>query len=145
MALGGFAPFPLPLGGTAVDGLTAEQHARLSADLSACVRTVPFAMLHWSMATGTIINYRGQHGLGVSAAPTLIDNGLGDWTVQWEPSYLDEYGIACPTNIKWGRANHTALASRFAQVQLVDRRTVRVYGYDTVGGASDISPFLVVY
>jgi len=146
MALGGFAPLPLPLGGTALDGLTAEQHARLAADLAACVRTIPFAVLVFNMATGVVIGYTAQYGIGTSALPTRVDNGVGDWTIQWEPSYLDEYENAYPVNLKYATATPVTLGTaRIVVANMVDRRTVRLNGFDSAGAPSDISVVLVVY
>ena len=52
--LGGFAPLPLRLGGSAEQGVTAAQHARLCADLVALSRVQPFAVLVYDLDPGGV-------------------------------------------------------------------------------------------
>jgi hypothetical protein len=92
-ALGGV--LPLRLGGSATNGVTAAQHARLVADLIATFRVAPFAAWTYtkSGATVTISNYRGFNGTGAAYAPAATVNGTGDVTFSWSSqAYEDELG-----------------------------------------------------
>lgn len=66
MALGAFAPLPIRLGGSATEGWTAEQHARLCADLLAVKRTAPVLVMRVHLnatdTTGEIEWYASQTG-----------------------------------------------------------------------------------
>lgn len=149
MPLGAFAPCPLPLGGTATDGLVAEQHARICADLKSAVAAAPFAIVRALTTTGTIQAYLGQHGVGLNAAPTITKNGMGDITLMWEPSYLDEYDNAWPVYIKHAivTAHEGALftAGSMATVQLVDSRTLRIRANHPVSGVVEALLSVVVW
>lgn len=94
MALGAFAPFPLRLGGSAEEGLTAAQQSRLAADLAAAVRTMPFAVLLAIVNPSPQISvYRGQNGSGLSYAPTITLDGSSFITLTFASSFTDPYGI----------------------------------------------------
>jgi hypothetical protein len=96
-ALGGV--LPLRLGGSATNGVTAAQHARICADLVATYRTTPFAAWTFSKsgATVTIYGYRGRNGAGPAHAPTPTVNGSGDVTFAWPDAvYEDELGEMVP-------------------------------------------------
>lgn len=145
MPLGGLAPCPLPLGGSSLDGLTAEQHARLAADLKACVTSAPFAVLSYA---GVVVGYLAQHGAGVSAAPTITDLGVGDYRVTWEASYLDEYDVAQPTNIRMAQATawlFGAFSSANIITEIESPRQVRLRTFQVGGGAVYRSFSLVVW
>lgn len=70
MPLGGLAPLPLRLG---PGGITAEQHARLCADLVAVDRVMPCLSMTVAIAVGagtlTLIRYAGRNGTGPMRAP----------------------------------------------------------------------------
>lgn len=99
-ALGGFCPLPIRLGGDALSGLTAEQHARIAADLVAVKRAAPFCVFSWSSATLASIpivsSYRGMNGVGSDYAPNNRSiNGSGTVTFRWtNPAFADDYQIA---------------------------------------------------
>jgi len=104
---GGFCPLPLRLGGSATEGWTVAQHARVAADLSALVAVAPFAVITASFVTRTgattLLAYNGQHGVGAAQAPTLSwDFGVGALVVTWATQYTDDYGNSWPTNITRG-------------------------------------------
>lgn len=145
MPLGGLAPCPVPLGGTDLDGLTAEQHARIAADLKACVTSAPFAVLSYA---GVVVGYLAQHGTGISAAPTVTNLGVGDYRVTWEASYSDEYDVAQPTNIRMAQASAWILgAFSLANivVEIESPRQVRLRTFQIGGAAIDRSFVLVVW
>lgn len=136
MPLGGLAPCPLPLGGTPLDGLTSQQHARLCADLKAAVATAPFAIITFNTSDPVPTAYLGQHGVGVLAAPTITVLGVGDARVAWEASYTDEYDVAQGTNIKHAEALVHSLGifpASNAYVEIETPRQVRVRVEDRPG------------
>ena len=117
---GGFCPLPARLGGDGQTGWTAEQHARLSADLVALKRTARFCTFIWSVqpaGTPVISGYRGMNGVGAAFAPTGV---LASTTVlfTWAPAlFADAYGTTYPftprhavvsaTSASYARAVHT--------------------------------------
>lgn len=97
MALGAFAPMPLRLGGNALEGLTAAQHARLVADLAAAKRVAPLCVLTWvhnSFAANIVVDYLGMNGAGAAFAPTLSNGASDDVTFITLPTWTDPYGIS---------------------------------------------------
>jgi hypothetical protein len=139
MPLGGFSPCPLPLGGNAFDGLTAEQHARVAADLKAVVQTAPFAVLTFDTESTTPIAYLAQHGTGVLAAPTLTLLGPGDVRVTWAASYLDEYDNAYAPNITHAQATamrdatHTFFLNGLVKIESTRQVRVQTIGPFGIG------------
>ena len=135
MPLGGFAPCPLPLGGTALDGVTAEQHARIAADLKAVVSAAPFAVLRLITDSTTPLAYTGQHGVGIGAAPTITLIGIGDVRITWAPSYLDEYDNAQATYIKHAQAtlHDNGGPPGVARVEVENARQIRVRSVSIFG------------
>ena len=129
MPLGGFAPCPLPLGGTSLDGLTAEQHARLCADLKASILTAPFAVIRFNTGSASPYAYVAQHGVGELVAPviTLLPGG-GDARLTWSASYLDEYDNAYSTSITQAVATPSPTLGLYtvATVEIESARSVRV-------------------
>jgi hypothetical protein len=142
MPLGGLAPCPFPLGGNRLTGWTAEQHARLAADLRACVRTVPFAVVF--VSDNAVQFYTGQHAIGISVAPTITVNGAGDVDVTWNSSYTDAYDNAWPIKLKWAKATAADSAAIFANVTLNAANEVRVVTSNAAGTPTDSSFTLVV-
>lgn len=146
--LGGLAPLPLRLVADALQGLSAQQHARLSADLSAAVSTVPFAVMlaNFSGTTGEITSYIGQNGVGLSHAPTLTYVGTGIRDFVWSDGYKDDYGSYGATNIVKADISLNSTFEFYGLATVTDRRTVRVRGFGGSGlGASAMSFCLVVY
>jgi hypothetical protein len=100
---GGFCPLPLRLGGDALTGLTAEQHARLAADLVALKRTQPLAAFTWTApggadAAATITFYAGMNGSGLAHTPTSgVISGGGALQFLWASGrFVDEYQVSAP-------------------------------------------------
>ena len=103
MPFGAFAPLPIRLGGSAEEGLTPEQHARLCADLLAAKFVAPLATWTFtkSGATVTVESYVGQNGAGLAHAPVASAGATGfsgfGWTSQ---SFTDPYGVLYPIRVR---------------------------------------------
>ncbi len=125
MPFGGFAPLPLRLGGSAEEGWTPEQHARLCADLVAVKRTIPIAVWTFtkSGATVTIHSYYGMNGTVVATdAPDTGGPSTGVSSFAWIPSILtDPYGIVYSVRARHARATVHGSSARFA---VVDTETI---------------------
>ena len=137
MPLGGFAPCPLPLGGTALDGLLVEQHARLSTDLRSIVQTAPFAVVRFNTSSATPLAYLGQNDVGVLAAPTITSLGVGDARLLWDVSYLDEYDNAWAVDLSFAIACGEfagGVQYSYAVVELETAQQVRVRTYTIIAG-----------
>ncbi|HEX5076139.1 MAG TPA: hypothetical protein VFW03_23200 [Gemmatimonadaceae bacterium] len=103
-ALGGV--LPLRLGGTATNGWTAAQHARVAADLVAVGRTTPIATFSFTKvgAAVTITDYRGRNGTGLAYAPTPSSIGNGHARFTWSlPGWENESGDLQPVVITGAR------------------------------------------
>lgn len=96
--LGGYAPLPLRLQRGNLDGITAEQWVRMSADVAAASRTLPFAVLHIAhdpvAATATLLHYVGRNGVGVLASPFQLINDNAYFYVTANSQWTDELGEA---------------------------------------------------
>ena len=149
MGLGGFAPLPLRLGGSPVDGITAEQWSRLAADLSAVVRTVPFAIItveQTSNSTVVLSAYQAQHGVGDAHAPTLVATGAGTVTLAWAAAYTDPFGNAQAVSIKHADAMAlSAASSAIASVEITGPAAVTLHTANTAGTAFNTTTTLAVY
>lgn len=127
---GGFCPLPARLGGDALTGLTAEQHARLAADLVALKRTARFCSFSWSAQSGSAVvsNYKGMNGVGAAFAPTGV---LAGNTVlfTWAPAlFTDAYGTPYPFTPR--HAVVTASSASFARavhVLVVNGLSVKLF------------------
>ncbi len=138
MPLGAFAPLPLRLGGSATEGISAAQHARLSADLVALKRVQPLAKWHFSQIatppyTVTITQYRGQNGAGLAYAPTVTDvNGGVDF--QWPSQYFeDEYGVQWPFRIRMCEVTPHGSSAWLGNYENI-ARGIRALVFDISGG-----------
>lgn len=136
MPLGGFAPLPLPLGGTANDGWTAAQHARAAADLVAILKTVPFAVVTFTIG-GTISAFLSQPGLGPDHAPTLANVSTGVATLEWAASYKDSYERSYPVNIRRVRVGLLGTAAGKYTYEIIDPRKIRIRTFNAAGAAAD--------
>lgn len=113
MPLGGFAPLPIRLGGSATEGVTAGQHAQVAATLTALKRVLPFAVLKYtkSGADVTVDSYRGRNGIGAAFAPTPTVLGTGDVLWTWPQFYLDDWSNRVPILITMARVSLAATAA----------------------------------
>lgn len=145
MPLGGFAPLPLRLGGTAIDGLTPDQHARLAADLVAMVRAAPFACIGLTTNSTAVGSYIAQHGVGAAAAPTIA-SGVGYVRATWSDGYLDDYEVAQATRIRHAVATPQVATACFVSVTIDSVKQVTVRCFSHAGVAQNGVPiFLVVW
>jgi hypothetical protein len=123
MPLGAYAPLPLRLGGSATEGVTAAQHARLCADLVAVKRVQPLAVWTYNKSGGaiTIESFHAMHGVGVQFGPdTLTSLGDGDVSMRFTAmSFTDAYGIVHPINIRHAIAVPHANIGVYASVELI--------------------------
>ena len=99
MPFGGYAPLPLRLGGTATNGLTAQQHSRMCADLVAVKRTAPLAAL--TFYDETVFDYYAMNGVGfeIETVPT-VDHISNFYVITFSGLWEDELEVAKPINIK---------------------------------------------
>jgi hypothetical protein len=142
-ALGGV--LPLRLGGSATNGLTAAQHARLAADLVATFRTTPIASWTYIQFSGSaqVSNYRGVNGVGAAHAPAGLVNGTGDVTFSWPAAvvyptatYEDELGETIPFTIVAAAAACINGSPETGASVTVTTNTVRVVTNNFGGGGS---------
>lgn len=97
MPFGAYAPLPIRLGGTAEEGWTAAQHARLCADLIAAKRVLPYATLS---ADGTTITaFASMPGMSTALHPVITSAGSNVWAVDFDDGPEDEYEITGPLQI----------------------------------------------
>ena len=77
MPLGGLAPLPVRLGGSALDGLSPSQFNRLATDLAATMRTLPIFVARMNGPVGAwyaALDYIGRNGGTLADAPGGIVN-----------------------------------------------------------------------
>jgi hypothetical protein len=123
--------------------VTAEQFTRLTADVSAIVRTAEFATLtfRYDTASGLFVVY-AYDGM-VSTLPTITHFGVGQLLVTWLATYNDDYGVASTIDIQ--HCDHGAHGAAMATVstQLLDNdangkyEAVMVYVWNAAGAAAD--------
>lgn len=144
MALGAFAPLPLRLGGSDIEGLTSQQHARICADWMALRRVQPLAQWTYdkSGASITIHNYRGQNGTGAAFAPIATNRGTGITSFDWTTglTFTDDYGIAAPFLVSMPIVTaNSSSAIKCTAAAPVGTVTLFVYTWNTAGAAVDAS------
>lgn len=141
MPLGAFAPLPLRLGFSALDGLTPEQHARLCADLVAAKRTAPIAVFTFtkSGSTVTIHSYSGMNGAGTAYAPAPGVISAGVVNFAWIPTvFTDPYGIRRAVRVRAGRVTVHGSSARFGSVDVTTLSNLfQVRTFDDAGTAVD--------
>lgn len=137
---GGMCPLPWRLGGDASTGLTAEQHARICADMVAVKRTASFCTFGWAIAGGgatvpTVSDYRGMNGVGSDYAPTVNSFASNTITFRWLASrFLDPYQVAAPWLPRHAVVTlNRATYGRPVYVLLTDGIEIRVF--DAAGSA----------
>ena len=124
MPFGAFAPLPLRLGGSAVEGWPPEQHARFCADLVAVKRVAPLARLTVTQSaptTATITAYRGQNGSGLAYAPTIVAAADGDTTITFPAYWTDEFEVQHPLKVRVCVPSATSTAAKFITYTLTGR------------------------
>jgi hypothetical protein len=143
---GGFCPLPLRLGGDALTGLTAEQHARLAADLVALKRTQPIAVFTWDAPGGadtaaTITFYTGMNGSGLAHAPTAgVISGGGALQFTWSSGrFVDEYQVSCPIRPRIAVASFAGATYRKPILAILANGVV-IRAFDAAGSAVNPQP-----
>lgn len=121
MPLGGFAPLPIRLGGSATDGWSPEAHARACADLVAVKRTVPLVKITYTTSNPsapTIHDLHSVHGVGSAFLPDLITvHGVGDVEFGWTARrFTDDYEISFPFTFRHGKASFHGSTAAFGTV-----------------------------
>ncbi len=133
--LGGYAPLPLRLVADALRGLSASQHARLCADLTATVASAPFGIVTYEQTGATaldFVGYTGMNGVGEDAAPTIEAISTGVCKVTWADAYTDDYGNTAGVKLRHGLAScHTSSARRLATVTQESPTLMRVRTFFT--------------
>lgn len=142
---GAFAPLPLRLGGTAQNGLTAAQHARVSADMVALVRSAPLAKIGLTTGSTAIRSYQAQWATGVPAAPT-ITAGIGWVKATWAEGFTDPFGGYQALRITGVDLGLAALTAVMPSYVINAPNVVTVYSYTFAGSlTTGIPVFLVVF
>lgn len=130
---------------------------RMAADMEACHRTAPFAVLTWTcndsppaaptmsavnLMTGVTTNYEGD--VAPSGFPSGARNGNGDVTFTFAGSYSDAYGVSAALTI------HHALPSSNTYGVAVDAEVsgstvrARAIAISTGTASADASGTLVI-
>lgn len=148
MGLGGFCPLPLRLGGGDLDGWTATQHARFAADLCAAKRTVPLAVITFTIdsvgGNVTLHGYLGRNGEGAGAAPIVTIAGLGDCTITWPNGFVDDFDRDAPWNITRAVGKpHTTGGGKLTFE--CARNTCRVHIHDSANNPADEKVTVAVF
>lgn len=150
MALGAFAPLPLRLGGSDVEGWPSRMHARLAADLVALKRAAPLAIFTYTKvgAVHTVLGYLGQNGAGLAYAPdSFTDGGSGVSTIQWTArAFKDPYDVAYPINVRAAHATPTG-GGLFGVVATAEvfANGVIVRAFDYLHAQADCQVTVVLY
>lgn len=142
--LGSLNPLPMRLVADALQGLSAEQHARLSADLRCSVRTMPLAAL-FAGPTG-VFSYTSQMNVGVAFAPTLVAVSTGVYTLAWQAAYSDSFGNSCPfaPTLAAITTFETPLMASW-EIVATALPTLRVRLFDAAGSPDDADFFCAVW
>ncbi len=127
----------------------AADFTRACADLSAVVRTAPFAVIRYlnndaapaaptvefvNMMTGIrLTSYAG--GSPPAGFPSAARNGTGDVTFTFASSYSDEYAVAGAFSANHAEAGAMGATAFFPTADIVTATTVRVRCFDAAGAA----------
>lgn len=138
---GGYAPLPLRLGGGALDGLPAAQHARICADLVAVSRVAPFAWVTFRYigdpAAPVVLAYNGMNGVGVGYKPLISVLSDSEFVVNWAASQIDSYEVAEPLAIHHAHAEMQGTVGAYATCfWQPGESSVGVFLFDSTGAAS---------
>jgi hypothetical protein len=147
---GAFAPLPIRLGGTARNGLTDAQHARLCADMVAMARSLPLARIGLTTGQTSVRHYQAQPVTGVANAPTISVGAPGDgWVrVTWPEGYRDPFDESEPFRVSAAEIGVLQFSSPIRAHYTIDApNVVTVYTVAHPSGfpTDDVPAFLVVY
>lgn len=146
---GGLCPLPERLGGDALTGWTASQHARVCADQVAKKRTAPLCIFSWTQsgagALPVVTGYIGMNGAGLAYAP--IPRTGSTMTFRWDSGrFFDSYSVAYP--ILPRHAVVSARSSTYARavhVLLNDGIQIRVFDAAGVAIATALAGSCVIW
>jgi hypothetical protein len=146
--LGGFAPLPLRLGGSATEGWAPEDQARAATNLLSVKRTCPLFKITFTTAAGppTIHALHSAHGVGSAYLPDdIIAPGTGDVEFRWSARrWFDDYEIGHPFFFRHGRVTVHGSTAGFGTVQC-NVWGVRVRLFNAAGSAMNAKATLSVY
>lgn len=145
MFRGGFESAPYPLGGDGgVEGITAEQHSRICADVVAAWRTLPIAIVGVDMPGATASFFLSRFGTGTSNtnAPTISTDGTSH-TITFPQQIEDEMGV--PQSLKITHAVAVALSTAGTRcpVSVISNSAVSVKTWVTGGTTTDTRDFVI--
>jgi hypothetical protein len=147
MPLGGLAPLPVRLGGTATNGLAAIQHARVAADWLALRRVLPIGVWTYTLQSGviTLHAYLGQNGAGTAYGWTSASEGVGAtlWNVP-ERAFVSPYKETAPLAIRSAAVGVHGTVAAFKTFE-VFANGIRVRTFDAAGVAMDATVTVAVY
>jgi hypothetical protein len=147
MALGALNMLPFRLGGTATNGLTAAQHARIAADWLALRRTAKIASWTYTLAAGvvTLHTYTGQNGAGSAYAWSSVVNGTGDVTWTWSARiFSDPYDNTAPIALRGAKVAAHGTVAVFRNFEIT-ANSIRVRTFNDAGAALDTKVTVAVY
>jgi len=133
--------------------VTAEQLARMAADLAAVMRTASFCTFAYtcndtSPAVPTIADYSSMSG----SAPTGVRNGDGDASFTWDASYDDVYSVSGDIHFIGALVIVISSTSEFASYQVQDpdanskNERIRIKAFDDAGAAvQDAQVFVAMF
>lgn len=142
--------------------VTAEALCRLAEDVAAAVRTAPFCEL-------TVVVNDSDHAVTVNAVnqmtgvrvtsydgasppagfPSATRNGTGDFTILWDTSYTDDYGVSGDVNVQHVVLQTHGTVALIPVAELQDpnvdgfNEAVRVRVFTTAGSAAS-SPTVTI-
>ncbi len=148
MPFGGFAPFPLRLGGSAQEGLSPEQHARICADLVAAKNVAPLAVWTYTKvgAVITISDYRGQNGIGSDFAPTAVAGSTGVAQFDWQPhQFTDPYGVPYSFLTRHGRVSPQGAVMQNGALVVNSSSSAVARTWDSAGTPVDTTATVVLW
>lgn len=148
MPFGAFCPLPLRLGGSATEGWTAAQHARVAADLCAARRVAPLAVYCFAPDSvngqAPVSFATTRSGVGIAHEPAFTFNGPGDTTVTLPTRWEDDAGRFAPVTIRAARVTREGSTGGRASVEVTGANEVRVYTEDDSGTPEDAPVTLVI-
>lgn len=145
---GTFAPLPLRLGGSPTEGLTAEQHARICADLVAVRNTAPVFVCNFtkSGATFTINWYAGADSSSAAdPAFSFSNGGTGVSTLTFGLNWENEYERPEPFMFRGADASYQAATAGGAAARVTAANVVEVRTFDGTSTPVDGTATVVVY
>ncbi len=148
MSFGAFAPLPLRLGGTKLNGLNAREHARLCADMVALVRASKLASVtvqQTGVGTGSVLSYNGQNGIGLSHAPAPAFDATGTIRLTFPYRWVDKYENSYPLHIRRCRVSCGDTVMRRATWVVLSPNKVRIYTWNAAGVAVNTTVTVSLY